>query len=63
MIVALEVLDKGKVGRAYAQVIENASHKEFKPFLEAYVSHKAHIITDDGILAVDERLQYRTTPI
>ena len=46
VIVALEILEKGGVGRAYAQVIENASSKEFRPFFEAYISEDAHIVTD-----------------
>ena len=33
VVVALEILEKG-VGRAYAQVIESASAKEFRPFFE-----------------------------
>ena len=47
VIVALEILEeKGGVGRAYAQVIERASSKEFRPFFEAYISRDAHIVTD-----------------
>ena len=46
VIVALEILAKGGVGRAYAQVIESASSKEFRPFFEAYIDKDAHIVTD-----------------
>lgn len=47
VIVALEILEeKGGVGRAYAQVIERASSKEFRPFFEVYISKDAHVITD-----------------
>lgn len=47
VIVALEILeDKGGVGRAYAQVIDHASSKEFRPFFETYISKDAHVITD-----------------
>lgn len=47
VIVALEILaEKGGVGRAYAQVIERASSKEFRPFFETFISKEAHIITD-----------------
>jgi hypothetical protein len=42
VIVALEILEKGGVGRAYAQVIES----EFRPFFEAYIDKDAHIVTD-----------------
>ena len=47
VIVALEILEeKGGVGRAYAQVINRASSKEFRPFFETYISKDAHVITD-----------------
>jgi transposase-like protein len=46
VVVALEILDKGGVGRAYSQIIEQASSKEFRPFFEAYISKDAHVITD-----------------
>jgi transposase-like protein len=47
VIVALEIFDeKGGVGRAYAQVIDRASSKEFRPFFENYISKDAHVITD-----------------
>lgn len=46
-IVALEILDeKGGVGRAYAQVIDRSSSKDFRPFFESYISKEAHVITD-----------------
>ncbi|MDD4592297.1 MAG: IS1595 family transposase [Parabacteroides sp.] len=46
VIVALEIIEKG-VGRAYAQVIERASAKEFKPFFNAYISQETQVITDE----------------
>lgn len=47
VIVALEILEgKGGVGRAYAQVIDNASSKEFRPFFETYINKETHVITD-----------------
>ena len=46
VVVALEILDKGGVGRAYAQIIDQASSKEFCPFFEAYISKDAHVVTD-----------------
>jgi hypothetical protein len=47
VIVALEILEeKGGVGRAYAQVIDRASSKEFRPFFETYISKSAHVVTD-----------------
>jgi len=35
-----------KCGRAYAQVISDASSTSFKPFFETYISKDAKIITD-----------------
>lgn len=46
IIVGLEILeDKKGVGRAYAQVIEHASSKEFRLFFETYISNDANVIT------------------
>lgn len=47
VVVALEVLDKGGVGRAYAKVINHASGEEFKPFFKDYISPQAHVVTDE----------------
>ena len=46
VVVALEILNSG-VGRAYAEVIENASSKELGSFLEKYVSKDARVISDE----------------
>lgn len=46
IVVALEILESG-VGRAYAEVIENASSKELGNFLQKYVSKDAKIISDE----------------
>ena len=45
VILALEKV-KGGVGRAYAQIIANASANEFKPFFNSYIDSNANIITD-----------------
>lgn len=45
VVVALEKVKDG-VGRAYAQVIENASSEEFAPFFNSYISRKAKIVAD-----------------
>ena len=45
VIVALEIVKVG-FGRAYAQVISDASRSSFKPFFETYISKDAKIITD-----------------
>lgn len=46
VVLALEKLPDG-VGRAYAQIIENASAKEFKVFFNKHISKSAKIITDE----------------
>lgn len=46
MVLALEKIHD-VVGRAYAQVIERASAKEFRVFFEKYISMNAKIITDE----------------
>lgn len=46
IVMALEILDTG-VGRAYAEIIENASSKELGGFLKKYVSKNAKVITDE----------------
>lgn len=46
MVVALEIVKEG-VGRAYAQVIENASAKSFRPFFEKHIDKDAQVKTDE----------------
>lgn len=46
IVVALEIV-KGGVGRAYAQVIDDASATSFRPFFHKYISREAKIITDE----------------
>ena len=45
IVVALEVMDSG-VGRAYAEVIENASSKQLGSFLKKYVSTETQVVSD-----------------
>lgn len=45
VVLALEKLPDG-VGRAYAELIEHASAKEFKLFFEKHISKDAKIVTD-----------------
>ena len=47
VIVALEILEKGGVGRAYAQVIEDASANSLRPFFLKYIDPNAVVITDE----------------
>ena len=46
VIVALEKLPFNGVGRAYAQIIEDASSNSFRPFFEDHISKDAVISTD-----------------
>lgn len=47
VVVALEKLNDEGVGRAYAQIIDNASSTSFRPFFEAHISKDADVITDE----------------
>ena len=57
VIIAIEKVKDG-VGRAYAQVIENASAEEFTPFFTGYISKTAKVITDGWpwIFTFEERI-------
>jgi hypothetical protein len=46
VVLAIEKV-KGGVGRAYAQIIDDASSKEFKPFFNSFIDTEANIITDE----------------
>lgn len=46
VVLALEKLPDG-VGRAYAQIIENASAKEFEAFFDKHISKNCKIVTDE----------------
>lgn len=46
VVVALEKVNGG-VGRAYAQIIEHASAKEFESFFNDYISKDANVLTDE----------------
>jgi len=46
IVVALEILDSG-VGRAYAEIIENASANELRSFMKKYVSKDAKVVSDE----------------
>lgn len=58
VIVALEIVTDG-VGRAYAQVIEDASSLSFRPFFEKYISKDAKVVTDEwkGYLPLKDEYQ------
>lgn len=45
VVVALEKVKDG-VGRAYAQIIANASSEEFSPFFNSYINKDAKVIAD-----------------
>lgn len=46
VVLALEKV-KGGVGRAYAQIIEEASAAKFKPFFNDYIDKAAKVVTDE----------------
>ena len=46
VVLAVEKVDDG-IGRAYAEVIENASSKMLSPFFKTYIASEARIITDE----------------
>lgn len=46
VVLAIEKV-KGGVGRAYAQLIEHASAKDFKPFFNNHICKDAKILTDE----------------
>ena len=45
VVVALEIVEGG-VGRAYAQVVDDASSKSLKQFFESHIDKDAHVVTD-----------------
>lgn len=47
VVVALEILDGKKVGRAYAEVIDDASAASLRPFFERHIAKDANIVTDE----------------
>lgn len=48
VIVAIEKRENG-IGRAYAQLIEEASSDEFKPFFHSYINKDAKIYSDEWL--------------
>lgn len=58
VVVALEVLEKGGVGRAYAKVIEHASGKDFKPFFDNHISPQARVVTDEWRGYLPEKVSF-----
>ena len=46
VVVALEIVHEG-FGRAYAEVIDDASAKSLRPFFERRISKEAEIVTDE----------------
>ena len=46
VMVAIEIVPKG-VGRAYAEVIDDASSKTLRGFFNRRISKDAHVITDE----------------
>lgn len=46
VVVALEIVPNG-MGRAYAEVIDDASSKSLRGFFDRHISKSAHIVTDE----------------
>lgn len=47
IVIAVQKVKGNKIGRAYAEVIENASAESFKPFFEKYIDkNNARVLTD-----------------
>ena len=46
VVLALEIIDGKKMGRAYAKVIEDATANEILSFMQEYVDKKAKVVTD-----------------
>jgi len=57
VVVALEKVNGG-VGRAYAQIIEHASAKEFMPFFNDHISKDANVLTDEWTGYIPLKKQY-----
>lgn len=47
VVLALEIIDGKKMGRAYAKLIEDASSDQLLSFMHEYVDKKARVITDE----------------
>ncbi len=47
VVIALEIINSVKVGRAYAEVIDNGSATSLRPFFERYISKEATVVTDE----------------
>jgi len=58
VVVALEKVKEG-VGRAYAQIIEDASSKEFETFFKSYIDKAADIVTDEWAGYLPLRKEYK----
>ena len=48
VVIAVEKVHGDKIGRAYAEVIEDASSDSFKPFFERYIDRDNAQVTTDG---------------
>ncbi|GHU67522.1 hypothetical protein FACS189413_02430 [Bacteroidia bacterium] len=55
-VVALEILKDGGVGRAYAQVIDSSSTREFRPFFKSYISSAKKMVFNKPIRLNDSKL-------
>jgi hypothetical protein len=65
VVIAVEKVKGNKIGRAYAEVIQQASGDCFKPFFERYIDKdNAQVITDcwKGYLPLESEFEIRQKP-
>lgn len=63
--IAVEKVKGNKIGRAYAEIIENASAESFKPFFEKYIDKdNARVVTDEwrGYRPLESEFEIRQKP-
>jgi hypothetical protein len=65
VVIAVEKVKNSKIGRAYAQLIEQASAKCFKPFFEEHIDgNNAKVFTDEwrGYWSLESEFEIKQKP-
>ena len=65
VVIAVEQVKGNKIGRAYAELIEDASGESFRPFFEKYIDNdNARVITDQwkGYLPLESEFEIKQKP-
>jgi len=65
VVIAVEKVKGNKIGRAYAEVIEDASAESFKPFFEKYIDKdNAQVVTDEwkGYWPLESEFEIKQKP-